>query len=73
MARQNRRDIVDPNEIGCFHAVQRNVRDRDVTIGCRTAEREFDPFRWMVLFLVTLKQYKTLAPTKGTAPDFVAT
>ena len=26
MARQNRRDIFDPNEVGCFHAVQRTVR-----------------------------------------------
>lgn len=26
MARQNRRDIFDPNEIGAFHAVQRTVR-----------------------------------------------
>ena len=26
MARQNRRDIFDPNEVGAFHAVQRTVR-----------------------------------------------
>jgi hypothetical protein len=26
MAGQNRRDIFDPNEVGCFHAVQRTVR-----------------------------------------------
>ncbi|MCY2980389.1 MAG: hypothetical protein NTU79_17120 [Planctomycetota bacterium] len=26
MPRQNRRDIFDPNEVGCFHAVQRTVR-----------------------------------------------
>ena len=26
MARQNRRDIFDPNEVGCYHAVQRTVR-----------------------------------------------
>jgi len=26
MARQNRRDIFDPNEVGVFHAVQRTVR-----------------------------------------------
>ena len=26
MARQNRRDIFDPKEVGCFHAVQRTVR-----------------------------------------------
>ena len=26
MAMQNRRDIFDPNEVGCFHAVQRTVR-----------------------------------------------
>jgi len=26
MARQNRRDIFDPNEVGCFHAIQRTVR-----------------------------------------------
>jgi hypothetical protein len=26
MARQNRRDIFDPNEVGSFHAVQRTVR-----------------------------------------------
>ena len=26
MARQNRRDIFDPNEAGCFYAVQRTVR-----------------------------------------------
>jgi hypothetical protein len=25
MARQNRRDIFDPNEVGCFRAVQRTV------------------------------------------------
>jgi len=25
-ARQNRRDIFDPNEVGAFHAVQRTVR-----------------------------------------------
>ena len=26
MARQNRRDIFDPNEVGAYHAVQRTVR-----------------------------------------------
>ena len=26
MARQNRRDIFDPNEVGAFHVVQRTVR-----------------------------------------------
>ena len=26
IARQNRRDILDPNEVGCFHAIQRTVR-----------------------------------------------
>ena len=26
MARRNRRDIFDPNEVGSFHAVQRTVR-----------------------------------------------
>ncbi len=26
MARQNRRDIFDPNEVGAFHTVQRTVR-----------------------------------------------
>ena len=26
MARQNRRDIFDPNEVGAFHPIQRTVR-----------------------------------------------
>lgn len=26
MARQNRRDIFDPNEVGVYHSVQRTVR-----------------------------------------------
>jgi hypothetical protein len=26
MARQNRGDILDPNEVGCFHDVQRTIR-----------------------------------------------
>ncbi len=26
MARQNRRDIFDPNEVGCLHAFERTVR-----------------------------------------------